>query len=224
MGVSVIIPALNEERCLAGTVRDLRAQGPCEIIVVDGGSTDGTVAAAGAADLVLHGPRGRALQMNLGAARATGDVLLFLHADCHLEAGALAEAERLARRPGFVAGCFRMTIRADGVLYRWTDFFANARVRLTGMAYGDQGLFLTRARFGQVGGFPPVRFLEDVLMSRRLARDGRIVLARHRIVVSPRRWQRAGIVRQTVRNWVLVGLASAGVDPDRLAAYYPAVR
>jgi rSAM/selenodomain-associated transferase 2 len=209
---------------MAEALGALRQQRPREILVVDGGSTDATCRRAADADRLLHAPRGRAGQMNLGAAHATGDVLLFLHADCTLEAGALAEAERRLRRPGVAAGCFTMRVRATGLRYRWVDVFATARVRLTGLVYGDQGLFLRRDLFERLGGFPAVRFLEDVAFSRRLCQRGRVVVAGKRVFVSPRRWQRAGLVRQTLRNWTLLTLAAGGVHPDRLAAFYPAVR
>lgn len=224
MPVSVIIPTLNEESCLAETLRYLRAQRPYEILVADGGSSDATCQIAAAADRLLHGPRGRAAQMNHGAAHARGDVLLFLHADCLLEDGALEEAERCLRRRGVAAGCFTMRVRAEGLRYRSIDACATARVRLTGIAYGDQGLFVTRERFQALGGFPPVRLMEDVLFSRALQRQGRVVVASRRIFVSPRRWQRAGLIRQTLRNWALTALAASGVHPDRLATFYPAVR
>jgi rSAM/selenodomain-associated transferase 2 len=215
---------LNEESCLGETLALLRRQRPHQVIVVDGGSSDATCRAAAAADLVLYGPPGRARQMNLGAAQASGDVLLFLHADCRLEGGALQEAERCLRKRGTAAGCFTMQVRAPGPLYRAIDFFATARVRLTGLVYGDQGLFLRRALFEELGGFPPLGLMEDLFFSRRLRRQGRMVVAGRRIFVSPRRWQGAGLVRQTLRNWALTALAAAGVHPDRLAAYYPAVR
>jgi len=224
MSVSVIIPTLNEEGCLAATLAALRAQRPHEIIVADGGSSDGTPRAAAGADLFLDAPRGRAAQMNAGAARAGGDVLLFLHADCVPEDGALAEAERLLRRPGVAAGCFRMRVRAEGALYRLIDACATARVRLTGLAYGDQGLFVRREVFGRAGGFPALRLMEDVAICRALRRRGRVVVAPRRVFVSPRRWQRAGLVRQTLRNWALTALAAGGVHPDQLAAFYPVVR
>jgi rSAM/selenodomain-associated transferase 2 len=224
MSISVIIPTLNEESTLAAALRELRRQRPHEVIVADGGSSDGTRAAAAEADRFLEAPRGRARQMNAGAARATGDVLLFLHADCTLEDGALATAERCLRRRDVAAGCFTMAVRADGFLFRHIDAVATARVRLAGIVYGDQGLFLRRGLFERLGGFPPLRLMEDVFFSRRLRREGRIVVARPRIFVSPRRWQHAGLVRQTVRNWALLTLATAGVHPDRLAAFYPSVR
>jgi rSAM/selenodomain-associated transferase 2 len=226
MSVSVIIPTLDEESCLAETLRLLRVHQPHEIIIVDGGSTDGTreLARSAGADTVLEGPRGRALQMNQGAAHATGDVLLFLHADCSLEPGALEDSERRLAMRGIVAGCFRMAVPLSGLLYRSIEGCATARVRLSGIVYGDQGLFVRREVFERLGGFPPLRFMEDFFFSRRLRREGRIVVAPRRIFVSPRRWQRAGLVRQTLRNWVLTALAMAGVHPNRLARYYPAVR
>jgi rSAM/selenodomain-associated transferase 2 len=224
MSVSIIIPALNEAAGIGACLQSLRPQRPAQLIVVDGGSTDGTAAAAADADLVLSSPPGRARQMNTGAARATGEWLLFLHADCTLAPGALDEAARLLARPGVVAGCFTLTVQADGPLYRSIDACAAARVRLTGLAYGDQGLFLRRRDFERLGGFPAVRFMEDVWFSRTLRRQGRVVVARARVFVSPRRWQRAGLVRQTLRNWTLTALAAAGVHPDRLAAYYPQIR
>jgi glycosyltransferase involved in cell wall biosynthesis len=191
MSVSVIIPTLNEEGCVAQTLRLLRQQGPREIIVVDGGSNDATCRMAAGADILLHSLRGRALQMNLGAAHACGEVLLFLHADCSLQPGALAEAQRCLRLHG---------------------------------VYGDQGLFVRRNVFEHLGGFPRLFLMEDLFFSRRLRRHGRVVVAPRRIFVSPRRWQRAGLVRQTLRNWGLTTLAACGVDPNRLARFYPAVR
>jgi hypothetical protein len=162
--------------------------------------------------------------MNLGAAHATGNVLLFLHADCSLEEGALAEAERCLCRQRVVAGCFTMKVRAHGRLYCPIELCASVRVRLTGLVYGDQGLFLRRERFEDLGGFPALHFMEDVFFSQVLRRHGCIVVASRRIFVSPRRWQRQGLIRQTLRNWTLTALAAGGIDPDRLAAFYPAVR
>lgn len=224
MSISVIIPTLNEAACLAETLRAVRAERPREILVVDGGSSDATCEAAGAADRLMHGPRGRAAQMNHGAAHAVGEILLFLHADCALEAGALCAAEKCLGRRGVAAGCFRMTVTAEGLVYRLIDACATARVRLTGLIYGDQGLFVQRRCFERIGGFPPLRLMEDVFISKALRREGRVVVAPRRIFVSPRRWQQQGVIRQTLRNWTLTALAAGGVHPDRLAAFYPLVR
>jgi rSAM/selenodomain-associated transferase 2 len=224
MSVSVVIPVLNEAGCLEETLICLRRQNPHEIAVVDGGSTDDTLARAHAADLVLHAPRGRARQMNAGAARASGSVLLFLHADCRLQDGALAAAERALSQRGVVAGCFRMCVAEAGAVYRCIDACATLRVRLSGLIYGDQGLFLRRDLFERLGGFPELRLMEDVFLSRKLRSQGKVVVVPQRIFVSARRWQRGGVIRQTLRNWTLTALAGLGVHPDRLAAFYPAVR
>jgi rSAM/selenodomain-associated transferase 2 len=208
---------------LAGTIRDIRKQRPLEIIVADGGSMDTTQKLAGEADQLISAPRGRAKQMNAGAARARGDVLLFLHADCLLGPGALYQAETSLRR-GIAAGCFTMRVAASGLLFRWMDWVASARVRLGGIIYGDQGLFVRRILFEQLCGFPEIGLLEDVHFSRRLRGHGRLMIAPAPIYVSARRWQRTGVLRQTIRNWTLLGLAVAGVHPSRLAALYPSVR
>jgi len=242
MSVSIIILTLNEASCLAETLTSLKEQ-PHEIIVVDGGSQDATCEIAarfvvppsggggpkppkgGTTNIsLLHSPPGRARQMNTGAASATGDVLLFLHADCELETGALEAAEKCLHSRHVVAGCFTMQVRAPGWLYRWIDACATARVRLTGLVYGDQGLFLSRQLFQRLGGFPELRFMEDVFFSRTLRSHGQIAVVPSRIFVSARRWQQTGLLRQTLRNWTLTGLAASGVHPDRLARFYPATR
>jgi rSAM/selenodomain-associated transferase 2 len=224
MSVSIIIPTWNEAAGIAATIRSLRAQSPGEIIVVDGGSTDATVDHATGADHVLVSRPGRAFQMNAGAAHARGELLLFLHADCRLEAGALSAGEKALARPGIMAGCFSMRVEADGWVFRSIDACATARVRWTGIGYGDQGLFLRRAEFERLGGFPHLGFMEDVFFSQQLVRHGRVVIVNKRIFVSARRWQKVGLLAQTLRNWMLTGLALAGVSPDRLAGYYPNVR
>jgi rSAM/selenodomain-associated transferase 2 len=224
MRISVIIPALNEAAALPAALESLRRQRLHEIIVVDGGSTDSTREVAAREAQVLTSVRGRAAQMNLGAKHATGDALLFIHADCTLQEGALAETARLLARPRVIAGCFRMIVSQEGLLYRSIETCATARVQLCGIIYGDQGLFLRRDTFEGLGGFPELKLMEDVFLSLKLRRRGRIVVGRNHIYVSPRRWQRVGIVRQTLRNWGLTALAAAGVHPDRLARFYPAVR
>jgi rSAM/selenodomain-associated transferase 2 len=222
---SIVIPTLNEASCLGETLAGLRRHQPWQIIVADGGSDDATrELARSGADVLVEAPPGRAGQMNAGAARATGDLLLFLHADCSLEPGALEIAARHLARPEVAAGCFRMRVRDPAPVYRFIDLCATMRVWWTGLVYGDQGLFLTRRLFEHIGGFPPVRFMEDVWISRQLRCLGHIVVAARRIEVSPRRWKKQGIVRQTLRNWTLTALAGFGVHPDRLAEYYPPVR
>ncbi|MEW4529326.1 TIGR04283 family arsenosugar biosynthesis glycosyltransferase [Maioricimonas sp. JC845] len=225
MEISVIIPTLNEADRIAEVVRRTRDLGECEVIVVDGGSDDGTLELARQeADQALPGPRGRALQQNAGAAAARGDVLLFLHADCWLEPGSLEEIRSALDSGDVPAGCFRQRIDAQGAAYRMLEWGNAARVRCFGWAYGDQGIFIRREVFERVGGFPEVRLMEDLLLSKSLARHGGIRLLGPRLHVSPRRWQQNGIVRQTLRNWTLLTLAHCGVSPDSLARHYVDVR
>lgn len=222
--VSVIIPVLNEAAQIADAIARTRAVGDCEIIVVDGGSIDGTLAAAGAADRVLTSPRGRARQQNAGAAAATGDVLLFLHADCRLPADAFDAVAQALQDPLCVGGCFRQSIDAGGAGYRLLEFGNAARVRLLGWAYGDQGIFVQRNAFEALGGFPDLPLMEDLYFMKRLKRRGRVALLPLRLQVSARRWQKQGIVGRTLRNWRLLLRAHCGAPLEKLAAEYKDVR
>lgn len=226
MSLSIVIPTLNEAVCIAEVVARTRGLGDVEIVVVDGGSTDGTAerAAAAGADVVLESPRGRARQQNAGARAASGETLLFLHADCRLGDDAAKAVHKALRRPDVVGGCFRQRIDADGRLYRWLERGNDLRAARWKWIYGDQGLFVRRAVFERLGGFPDVRLMEDLLFAKRLRRAGRMVLLDTPIHVSARRWQRAGIVPQTLRNWTLLALAHCGVSPNHLARFYPNVR
>jgi rSAM/selenodomain-associated transferase 2 len=223
--ISVIIPTLNEAPCLPVTLSRLRQEASAEIVVSDGGSHDATLAIAQRFARVVQSPRGRAVQQNRGAAAASGEVLLFLHADCWLEPGWVPLVQRAARRPGFAAGCFRMRIEGDRRLYRLIEWGGGLRVRWLGLPYGDQGIFLRRDTFQMLGGFPAVPFMEDVMLMRRVRRLGRVDLVPYPIHVSPRRWERTGPIIQTLRNWTLTTVAVwGGVHPDRLTRFYPAVR
>lgn len=223
--ISVIIPALNEAAQISETIAAARAAGFDEIIVVDGGSRDGTTAAAATADLVLSSAPGRAIQQNLGAAAASGDVLFFLHADCRPSprSGTMMW-NVLADEAGFVAGCFTQRIAAEGAIYRWLEWGNLQRVRWFQMAYGDQGLFVRREIFQAVGGFPDWPLMEDVDFLRNLRGRGRFVILGCPLTVSARRWRQRGVVRQTLRNWTLLLLFRWGVSPARLAQHYAHVR
>lgn len=225
MSVSIIIPALDEAPSIAQAIARARALSPCEVIVVDGGSGDETVArSVPAADLVLTAPRGRAAQQNAGAKASRGDVLLFLHADCWLEPGSLEPVHAALGDPSCVGGCFEQRIDAEGLRFRWLERGNALRVNWWGLAYGDQGIFVRREVFERLGGFPPLPFMEDLFLMQRLRREGRFVLLKTRLHVSARRWERKGVVRQTAQNWLLTALARCGVPPARLVRFYENVR
>jgi hypothetical protein len=162
--------------------------------------------------------------MNAAAAASSGDVLLFLHADCRLADGAFAAITAALADPRTVGGCFRQSIEADGWRYRLVESGNALRVRTLKWIYGDQALFVRRSAFERLGGFPPVPLMEDLLFAKRLKRQGRVRLLEARVHVSPRRWQDAGLLRQTIRNWTLIAALHLGVSPERLARFYPHIR
>lgn len=222
--ISVIIPALNEEERIAEAIASARSCGPCQIIVVDGGSADRTVVRAEGADLVLASEPGRSRQQNLGARHAAHETLLFLHADCRLVPGAFEKMQAALTRDRTFAACFRQEIEATHWMYRMLEWGNRERVRWLGYAYGDQGICLKKEVFDQLGGFPNCPLLDDFFFMKRVRRFGRVAVIDHPLQVSARRWRECGIVRQTLRNWSLIALAMAGVSPARLARYYPHVR
>ncbi len=172
--ISAIIPALNEAASIARAVEAAWDAGCSEVIVVDGGSTDATLAAARTTRcLLLSAPRGRAAQQNHGARHASGDVLLFLHADTRLAAGAAQQIVQAVQFQGAQAGAFVQRIDAPGRCYRLLERGNACRARWWGRPYGDQGIFLLRPLFERVGGFPEIPLMEDVALSRRLERLGR---------------------------------------------------
>jgi uncharacterized protein len=221
--VSVIIPALNEESHIAATLRAV-GQGPChEVIVVDGGSTDATVQRAREAGAtVLNSKPGRARQMNAGAARADGGSLLFLHADTLLPPAWLRIVHRTVCAPGAAAGAFRFCIAGSFFGKSFIEWTAGLRSRWLQRPYGDQGLFLARALFEELGGFPDLPIMEDYEFTARLRQRGRIVTVGEAALTSARRWETLGVVRTTLRNqWMLAGY-HLGVSPQKLATRYRA--
>lgn len=222
MKISIVTPVLNE----AAEIEDalpmlapLRKHG-AEVIVVDGGSSDGTAQLAGPlADTVLAASRGRAAQMNAGAAIARGDVLLFLHADTRLP----ENADRLIldglAATGRAWGRFDVRFD-DGGIMRAVAILMNWRSRLTGIATGDQALFVTRAAFDRVGGFPSIALMEDVALSTRLKRIGRPLCLHACVAPSSRRWRRHGVWRTMLLMWRLRLAYFFGADPLRLAKAY----
>jgi len=223
--LSVIVPALDEERTIGATLARVRSGHVHEVIVVDGGSRDRTIeVAARDADRVLRAPAGRASQMNAGAAAASGDTLLFLHADTLLPRGFdVAIADALAD-PGVVGG--RFDVHLDGTS-RWLPLVAagmNWRSRWTGIATGDQAIFVRRVAFEALGGYAAVPLFEDVRFTAALKRRGRAACLRARVVTSGRRWERRGPLRTVALMWGLRLAHALGVSPARLRRLYDDVR
>lgn len=213
--LSVVVPVLNEAagiRAALEALAPLRARGH-EVIVVDGGSSDGTPQLAAAlCDRVLSAPRGRASQMNAGARVATGDVLVFLHADTRLP----PQADQLISN-GSSWGRFDVEIEGRHPLLRVVACAMNLRSRLTGIATGDQAMFVRRDSFP---GFPEIALMEDIALSRILKKSGRPACLRERAVTSGRRWEARGVLRTIVLMWRLRLLYFLGVSPERLARRY----
>jgi hypothetical protein len=218
--ISVIIPALDEARHIATAIASARATG-AEIIVADGGSTDGTPAVArNAGAAVLDTPPGKARQMNAGAEAASGDILLFLHADTRLPDDYARHVREALAGPEVVAGAF--AFRADAPLRRLRaiEWLANFRSRRLHMPYGDQGIFLRAATFRELGGFPDQPIMEDFELVRRLKRRGRIVHVPLPAATSARRWLHLGVLRTTVTNQLAIAAYLCGVSPHRIARWY----
>jgi len=221
MDISVIVPALDEAAQIAAALASARAPGVREVVVVDGGSTDDTTAIAAACGArVLGAPRGRALQMNAGAAAAHGTVLLFLHADTRLPVGFDAAVIAALADPTVVGGRFDLRLAPGSAWLHLTGTLINLRSRLSRIATGDQALFVRRAVFDAMGGFEPIPLMEDLAFTRALKRLGRIACLRLQVETSSRRWQQDGPLRTVLLMWWLRFLYFCGVSPDRLRRRY----
>ena len=223
--LSIIIPAFNEEALIAPALERLAAQAPdAERVVVDGGSTDDTVARAEPLARVIHGAKGRANQMNRGAWESGGEWLLFCHVDTRLPDGFTDELAAAAAR-GHEAGAFRLRIVGRHRLLPLLAWGANLRTRWRGIALGDQALFCTRALFTAQQGFPPLPILEDYVFTLRLRRAGiPIYLARTAVETSGRRWERQGFWRTWWRFRVIFWRFRREADLNRLRDLYEDVR
>lgn len=223
--LSIVVPVLNEAAVLAGLLADLLdRQGDVEVIVVDGGSGDGSWEVAGRFPRVLRlrAPRGRAAQMNAGARAAGGDLLLFLHADTLLPPGACARIVETLADPAVAAGSFHLAFdRKDP----WLALYARcSRINHPLFTYGDQGLFLRRALFQEIGGFREIPLMEDLEIQRRLRRRGRFVKLDLPATTSARRFVHRGPLRQQALNVALVSLYLLGMSPGRLKRLYDDAR
>lgn len=221
MLISVIVPTLNEEVNLPVTLRQLAEHPDVELIVVDGGSSDRTVEIAQRfTPYVFISRPGRAAQMNIGARHATGDILLFLHADTFLLAGALDEIQRRIIGDGAVGGAFDLHIDSPRRLCKLVARVASHRARLLRWPGGDQGIFVWRQVFEVLGGYSNIAIMEDVAFARRLRRAGRLAFISQGLLTSGRRWNANGVVKTTLVNWWVTLLFFLRVPPLKLRRTY----
>jgi rSAM/selenodomain-associated transferase 2 len=228
MNLAIIIPVLNEAAGLEACVKSLQLarRDGAELIIVDGGSVDDTLPLAqdlkarGLIDIVISAPKGRATQMNAGAARATADHLLFLHADTQLpdQAGPLIKAA--LADPSRLWGRFDVMISGTHWFLPIIAFCINLRSRWSGIATGDQALFMIRAAFDKVGGFANLPLMEDIVLSKALKRLSPPVCLREHVRTSDRRWEKHGVFKVIILMWSLRLAFFCGVDPHRLAKAY----
>jgi len=219
--ISIIIPTLNEAKVIAETITSLLPSGQSEIIVVDGGSRDGTAEAArNLGARVLSTKPSKAVQMNAGAAAAKGEVLLFLHADTRLPDKFEEKVLTTILCNGYCAGAFTLRVDSEDKGLRLIERVANWRARYFKLPYGDQALFLSRKLFDDVGGFADFPIMEDFELIRRLKKKGRIAILPESVKTSPRRWQNLGVVKTWLLNQIIVAAYFAGIPPRQLARWY----
>jgi rSAM/selenodomain-associated transferase 2 len=221
--ITVVVPVLNEEKILCYTLGNLKLTPNEELIVSDGGSTDSSVSIAREFTekvFVSTEGKGRGYAMNIGALHAKGKILFFLHADCILDI-----IRRTLRRDGVIAGAFDISIATSGLRYRIIEKGANIRSRITSIPYGDQGIFMKKEDFERIGGFADIALMEDIEISKRLKRLGKIVFIRPPIITSPRRWLKEGAFYTTIRDWTIALLYSLfRISPVVLKQYYKDIR
>lgn len=227
--ISIIIPVLNEAATIEATLTRVQNASEVEVIVVDGGSRDETVVIANHLSKILapslpirviSTAAGRANQMNAGAAVATGDILLFLHADTHLPTGFEALVRQALQNPGTVAGAFELRIDAQLRGLRLVEKMVNVRSHFFSMPYGDQAIFLKATVFHEIGSFPNLPIMEDFELIRRMKRQGRIMIVPAPVMTSGRRWQKLGVVKTTMINQLIITGYFLGIPPSQLVLWY----
>lgn len=219
--ISIIIPTLNEAENIKEAIVTTQLNTNIEVIIVDGGSKDDTIEIAQSLSVkVISSSPGRAVQMNAGAVAATGEILLFLHADTRLPIGFDEMVGTALQQPGNVAGAFNLRIDASLLSLRWVELGVNVRSHFYQMPYGDQAIFLTKVVFHQIGGFPELPIMEDFELIRRLKRIGRIVIIPTPVVTSARRWLQKGVFKTTLLNQIVIIAYLLGVSPERICSWY----
>jgi rSAM/selenodomain-associated transferase 2 len=219
--ITIVMPVLNEANILQDRLSTLQAfRNSCKIIVTDGGSRDESIAIAQPlSDQIIHSPRSRARQMNGGAKLANTEILLFLHADIQLPLNAFEQIIQAIGR-GFHWGRFDVCFDSPRPIFKLIAFMMNARSRLTGIATGDQAMFVTKSAFEKVSGFPDIPLMEDIALSQRLKKLGPPACLKVTVMTSARRWQRDGIFTTILLMWRLRLCYFFGANPENLAKQY----
>ncbi|MHC4158973.1 MAG: TIGR04283 family arsenosugar biosynthesis glycosyltransferase [Planctomycetota bacterium] len=222
---SVIIPVLNEAERINFLIKHILTQGfegSREIIIVDGDPQGSTIEAVEDKDVIsLISAKGRASQMNAGAATAQGEILIFLHADTKLPPNALEKIGQVLKNERYVGGAFDLGIDSDRLFLKYIAARARLRSRLNRIPYGDQAIFIRKCYFDKIGRFREIPLMEDIDLMRRIKQRGdKIIILRDRVKTSARRWEKEGALYTTLRNQLLVSLYYLGVSPDKLAKFY----
>lgn len=223
MFVSIIIPVLNEENSIKKFLQQLQSYRKLghEVIVVDGGSQDKTCTIASAlADKVIESQPGRAIQMNSGTKQAQFNVLWFLHADTVISENAIDNIQQVLTENGKNWGRFNIKLSGSNILFRVIEFMINIRSRVTGIATGDQGIFVNRKTFESVGGYSDLPLMEDIDLSKKLKKISKPICLKEKLTTSSRRWEKNGIFSTVLLMWRLRLLYWIGVSADRLSRQY----
>lgn len=221
MKISVIIPTLNEADHIQDALRHLRQiDENLELIVSDCHSTDGTAELADSLATVVSSSRGRGIQMNTGAAAATGDVLWFIHADCRPHIRSADAIRNVLADANVVGGAFEYTLNASGLFFRLAEWTSNVKNRLLFWFFGDMGIFVRKTIFEEMRGYAEIPLMEDMEFCQRLKQYGKIVILPYRISTSTRRWYEEGLVYNVLRNWTLQLLFLCGFPPSSLTRWY----
>lgn len=222
MKISVIIPVFNEETYIKSTLNAVFEGKNIEIIIVDGGSSDQTVAIASSFSpiILIHGEPGRSQQMNLGASKATGEILLFLHGDSRLPSAWDLQIRQAFQKPDILTGAFKFKVDFSTLSMKIIEQLVAFRSLIFHLPYGDQGIFIRSSTFQELGGFVNAPIMEDYELMKQVRKKGKIKILNSPVITSGRRWKSGGVIRTTLMNQCIIIAYRLGVSPHRLRSWY----